>query len=106
MHLRRIAIAAAFVAGLAALPLAPAKAQYYPFPYACNPSLVIVPFCIASGIWSGIGEVATALVTAPYNFPYYSYPSLGGYVRPPEVYSPAGVNGSPYAFYDARAIIR
>ncbi|HEV8679230.1 MAG TPA: hypothetical protein VGQ90_07630 [Stellaceae bacterium] len=108
MHLRRIALSVAFAAGLAALPLAPAKAQYtyYSFPYACNPSLVIVPFCIASGIFSGIGVVATALVTAPYNFPHYSYPSLGGHVPPPAVYLPAGTNGSPYAFYDARAIIR
>ena len=106
MHLRRIALSAALVTGLAALSPAPAKAQYYPFPYACNPSLVIVPFCIASGIFAGIGGVATALVTAPYNFPNYIYPSLGGYVPPPAVYLPAGTNGSPYAFYDARAIIR
>jgi len=107
MHLRRIAISAVFAAVLAALPLSPAKAQYYPFPYACNPSLVIVPFCIASGIFAGIGGVATALVTGPYTFPYYAYPYLGQpNIPPPAVYYPAGTYGSPYAFYDARALMR
>jgi hypothetical protein len=106
MHLHRIAISAVFAAGLAALSLSPAKAQYYPFPYACNPSLVIVPFCIAGNIFTGIGEVATALVTSPYTFPNYSYPYLGQpNIPPPAVYFPAGTNGSPYAFYDARGLV-
>ena len=43
MQIRRITISLAFAAGLAALPLSPAKAQYYPLLAAS----LFWPFCVA-----------------------------------------------------------
>ena len=59
MRIRRIAVSAAFAIGLAALPLAPAKAQYYP---PCSPFPLFWPFCVAGAI---VGTAAT-IVTAPF----------------------------------------
>jgi hypothetical protein len=90
MHLRRIAVSAALAAGLAALPLATAKAQYYP--PLCSPFPLSWPFCIAGAI---VGTAAT-IVSAPfvalagppyyngyYGRPYYASPPPGSYASPP-----------------------
>ena len=44
MRIRRIAISAAFTAGLATLSISTAKAQYYPPP--CSPFPLSWPFCV------------------------------------------------------------
>ena len=66
MHIQRIAISALFAAGLATLPFASAKAQYY---YPCNPFPLTWPFCIAG---AAVGTAA-AIATAPFGGPYYYY---------------------------------
>src|SRR5260370_11163791 len=55
----RIAVSAAFAAGLAALPVATAKAQYYP---PCSPFPLFWPFCVAG---APVGT-APAIVPAPF----------------------------------------
>ena len=93
MRLSRIAISAAFAAGLAALPLSTAKAQYYSPPSypACSPFPLFWPFC-AAGVVVG---TAAAIVTAPIRAltppPYY------GYYRPP-YYPPPGYYPPPYYY--------
>src|SRR5947208_7248016 len=67
MRFQRIAIAAAFAAGLATLPFSQAKAQYYPYP--CNPFPLFWPFCAAAAIVGGVG----AIVTAPFRGAFYPY---------------------------------
>jgi hypothetical protein len=47
MPIRRIAVSAAFAAGLAALPLATAKGQYDPL---CSPFPLFWPFCLAGAV--------------------------------------------------------
>jgi hypothetical protein len=47
MRIHRIAVSAAFAAGLAAVPLATAKAQYYP---PCSPFPLFWPFCVAGAM--------------------------------------------------------
>jgi hypothetical protein len=77
MRIRRIAMSAAFAAGLAALPISAAKAQYYP---PCSPFPLFWPFCVAGAIVGTAATIVTAPVaalTAPsysYGYPYY-YPS-------------------------------
>ena len=104
MPLQRIAISAFFAAGLAALPLSAAKADYQPVPYPCNNGILSLPFCLASGA----ANVAMSIAALPlrviggapyfYEYPFFDAPQP----RPPVFYFPAGTNGSPYAFYDAR----
>src|SRR5205085_11299793 len=69
MRFQRIAIAAAVGAGLAALPFSPAKAQYYPYPYPCNPFPLFWPFCAAAAVVGTVG----AVVTAPFRGTFYPY---------------------------------
>ena len=84
MRLRRIAISAAFTAGLAALPLSAAKAQYYaPYYPACSPFPLAWPFCIAVVVG------AATIVTAPFWLLAGAPPPYYGYYRPP-YYPPPG----------------
>src|SRR6266849_6478094 len=80
MRIRRIAVLAAFTACLAALPLATAKAQYYP---PCSPFPLFWPFCVAGAVVGTAATIATAPVRAltgpPYYYGYYGYPD---YYRP------------------------
>jgi hypothetical protein len=59
MRFRQIVVSTAFAAGLAALPVATAKAQYYP---PCSPFPLFWPFCVAGAI---VGTAAT-IVAAPF----------------------------------------
>src|SRR5262245_22796431 len=86
MSFRRIAVSVAFAAGLAALPLATAKAQYYYPP--CSPFPLFWPICVAGAI---VGTAATvvatpfvALTAPPYYYGYYGRP----YYAPPPYYPP------------------
>jgi len=95
MPLSRIAISAVFAAGLAALPLSAARAQYYGNPW-CNPFPLSWPFCVA-GVAVG---TAAMIVSAPFRAfgaPYYYYPyppssayPVSNYQHPPYYY------GAPY----------
>jgi hypothetical protein len=95
MRIRRIAVSAAFAAGLAALPPATAKAQYYPPQYypPCSPFPLFWPFCVAGAI---VGTAATivaapfvALTAPPYYYGYYGRPYYApGYYGPPYYYGP------------------
>jgi hypothetical protein len=81
MHIRRIAISAAFAAGLAALPLGAAKAQYYP---PCSPFPLSWPFCVVGAVVGTAATIATApfraLTPPPYYYGYpYSYRPAYGY---------------------------
>jgi len=74
MRIRRIAVSAALTAVLVALPLATAKAQYYP---PCSPFPLFWPFCLAGAV---LGTAAT-FVAAPFvalTVPPYYYGLLGG----------------------------
>ena len=71
MLLLRIAISALFAAGLAALPLSAAKAQYYGPP--CNPFPLTWPFCIAGAVVGTAATIATAPFYAVAGAPYYYY---------------------------------
>jgi len=95
MHFRQIAVATAFAAGLAAVPVATAKAQYYYPP--CSPFPLFWPFCIAGAI---VGTAATivsapfvALTAPPYYYGYYPRPYYG-----PPSYSPPGYSPQPYNY--------
>jgi hypothetical protein len=83
MPIPRIAISAVFAAGLAALPLSAAKAQYYGPP--CTPFPLTWPFCVVGAV---VGTAA-AVVSAPFR-PYYYYgsPAAGYYAPPPPPYYP------------------
>ena len=99
MRIRRTIISAAFAAGLAALPLSTAEAQYYYPP--CSPFPLAWPFCVAGAV---VGTAA-AIVTLPFRAlagpPYY-----GGYYGPPYYpppYSaPPGYYGPPPNYYGTR----
>jgi hypothetical protein len=74
----RTAIAALFAAGLAALPISAAKAQYY-----CDPNPLAWPFCIAGAAIGTAASIATAplyvLGGRPYYYNYgYPYPYYYG----------------------------
>ena len=68
--IQRTAISALFAAGLAALPLGPANAQYYP---PCNPFPLSWPFCIAGAAVGTAATIATAPFYAVAGEPYYYY---------------------------------
>jgi len=77
---------AVFAAGLAALPLTPAKAQYYGPP--CTPFPLTWPICVAGAV---VGTAA-AVVSAPFRaaaYPYYGY-------YPPRYYAPPPYYPPPY----------
>jgi hypothetical protein len=89
MPLPRIALTAAFAAGLAALPLAKAEAQLYP---PCSPFPLTWPFCAV--------EAAAAIVTAPFRALaprpyYYGYAYYGRPYYPP-AYPPPPYAAPPY----------
>ena len=70
MRFSQIVVSTAFAAGLAAVPVATAKAQYYYPP--CSPFPLFWPFCAAGAI---VGTAATivaapfvALTAPPYNY--------------------------------------
>jgi len=94
MRIRRIAVSAALTAVLVALPLATAKAQYYP---PCSPFPLFWPFCLAGAV---LGTAATivaapfvALTAPPYYYGYYGRP----YYPPPPYYAP-GYYAPPYSY--------
>ena len=94
MRIRRIAVSAALAAVLASVPLATAKAQYYP---PCSPFPLFWPFCVAGAI---VGTAATivaapfvALTAPPYYYGYYGRP----YYPPPPYYAP-GYYAPPYSY--------
>jgi len=70
---RRIALTGLIAAAALALPLAPAKAQYY-----CSSFPLSWPFCVAGAAVNTAGAIATA----PFRYPYYYYGS-------PYYYAPA-----------------
>ena len=70
MDRKRIAIAALFAAGVAAMSLSAAKAQYYP----CNPFPLTWPFCAAGAVVGTAAAIATAPFRAVAGAPYYYYP--------------------------------
>jgi hypothetical protein len=80
MRIRRIAISAAFAAGLATLPLSTAEAQYYP---PCPPFPLFWPFCVAGAV---VGTAAI-IVTAPLRV-LAGAPPFGYYPPPPYYYPP------------------
>ena len=93
MHLRRIAVSAALAAGLALLPLATAKAQYY-YPPPCSPFPLFWPFCIAGAVVGTAAAIVTAPFRAfapPYYYGYYGRP----YYPPPPNYYPPGSFAPP-----------
>jgi len=97
MGIHRLVVSTAFAAGLAVVPAATAKAQYYYPP--CSPFPLFWPFCVAGAI---VGTAATIVaapfvaLTAPpiyygdYPRPYYGPPSYysPGYSPPPYNYGP------------------
>jgi hypothetical protein len=94
MPLRRITDSAAFAAGLAALPLATARAQYYP---PCSPFPLFWPFCVAGAVVGTAATIVTApfvaLTAPPYYYGYYGRP----YYAPPPYYAP-GYYAPPYYY--------
>jgi hypothetical protein len=76
MRIHRIAISAAFIVGLAAVPLSTAKAQYYA---PCPPFPLAWPFCIAGAAVGAAATIVTAPIRAltapPYYYPYYYRPA-------------------------------
>ena len=94
MRIRQITISAAFAAGLAALPLSTAKAQYYYPP--CSPFPLFWPFCVVGAVVGTAAIIVTAPVRAltgapPYYYGYYGQP----YYPPPGYYAP-GYYAAPY----------
>jgi hypothetical protein len=89
MRIRRITISAAFAAGLAALPLSTAKAQYYYPP--CSPFPLFWPFCVAGAVVGTAAIIVTAPVRALTGAPPYYY----GYYGQP-YYPPPGYHAAPY----------
>ena len=71
MPIQRLAISTVFALGIAALPLSPAKAQYYYPP--CNPFPLSWPFCIAGAAVGTAAAIATAPFQAAAWGPYYYY---------------------------------
>jgi hypothetical protein len=85
MLIQRIVISALFAAGLAALPLSPAKAQYYGPP--CSPFPLTWPFCIAGAAVGTAATIATAPFRAVAGGPYYYGYGYGYYpYYPPRYY--------------------
>lgn len=97
MLLQRIAVFALVAAGLAALPFAPAKAQYYGPP--CTPFPLTWPFCVAGAVVGTAAMIATAPFRAVAGGPYYYGYGYGyGYAPPPPYYPPRYYGGRPYYY--------
>src|SRR5215472_2877119 len=99
----RIGMAALFAAGLGALPLSAAKAQY------CSSFPLSWPFCIAGAAVNAAATIATAPFYALSGRPYYYYNGSPYYYYNggPYYYYNGGpyyyYNGRPYYYYGARA---
>jgi hypothetical protein len=98
MRIRQITIWVGLAAGLGALPLWTAKAQYHP---PCSPFPLERPFCVSGAIIGTAAMIVTApirvLTGAPpfyygayYGRPYYPPPLYyaPGYYTPPNYYGP------------------
>ena len=96
MHLKRIAIPAILVAGLAALPLSAANAQYYP---PCHPFPLFWPFCAAAAVVGTAGMIITAPLRAVTEAPYYYGPPPARYNPPPPRYYPQPPAYYPQPYY-------
>ena len=103
MRLRRIPISVAFAAGLAAVPVTTANAQYYYPP--CSPFPLFWPFCVVGAVVGTAATIVTAPVVAltapppPYYYgAYYGRP----YYPPPRYYAPGyyapGYYAPPYYY--------
>jgi hypothetical protein len=90
MRIRRRALSVAFVAGLAALPVSAARAQYYDPYYPPCAFPLAWPFCVAGAVVGTAATIATAPFWALAGVPPY------GYYGPP--YAP-GYYPLPYATY-------
>jgi hypothetical protein len=77
---RRITISVAFAAGLAALPLSAAKAQYYP---PCSPFPLAWPFCVAGAVVATAVTIATAPILALTRSPPFLFYGPPFYPPPP-----------------------
>lgn len=94
MRIRRIAVSGVFAAGLVALPLATAEAQYYYPPYplyppACSPFPLFWPFCVVGALIGLVAAPFVALTAPPYYYGYYGYGYYGRpYYPPPRYYAP------------------
>jgi len=94
MRIRQLATSAAFAAGLTALTLSSANAQYYP---PCSPFPLFWPFCVAGAVVGTAATIVTAPIRAltppPYYYarPYYAPPP------PPPYYAP-GYGAPPYYY--------
>jgi hypothetical protein len=96
MRIRRITISVAFAAGLAALPLSTAEAQYYP---PCSPFPLFWPFCAVGVVVGTAAMIVTAPVRALTGAPPYYYGGYYGppYYPPPAYYGP-GYSAPPYYY--------
>jgi hypothetical protein len=97
MRIRRIALSVAFAAGLAALPVSAARAQYYdPYYGSCSFPLAW-PFCVAGAVVGTAATIATAPFWALAGVPPYGYYAPPYYPAPAPAYYPS--YPSPYATY-------
>ena len=85
MRVRRILLSVAFAAAMAAVPLSPASAQYYP---PCSPFPLSWPFCAAGAVVYGAATIVTAPFRAIAGQPYYGY--YGRPYYPPPGYAAPG----------------
>lgn len=96
MRIRRLAISAAFAAGLASLPISAASAQYYA---PCSPFPLAWPFCAVGAIVGTAETIATAPFWALSGAPYYGYYPPPYYPAPsyyaPAYYPPPAVTYAP-----------
>lgn len=92
MRIPQIAMSAVFAAGLAALPLSAAKAQYYP---PCHPFPLFWPFCVAEAVVGTAAMVVTAPFRAVAPPPYYYVPPPPMPHYPPPAYHPQGYSHVP-----------
>jgi hypothetical protein len=93
MPIRQMAIAAAFAAGLAAVQVSAAQAQYYP---PCSPFPLFWPFCAAGTVIGAAATIVTAPFSAltgtpPYYYGYYGIP----YLPPPAYNAPYYPSAAP-----------
>jgi hypothetical protein len=91
MRIDRMLISAAFAAGIAAVPLANAKAQYYAPPCA---SPLAFPFC-AAGVVVG---TAVNVATSPFWVLSGAPPPFAYRPPPPAYYPPPGYYPPPYYY--------
>lgn len=99
MRIHRMALSVAFAAGLAALPVSAARAQYYDPYYAPCAFPLAWPFCVASAVVGTAATIATAPFWAlagvpPYGYyapPYYPAPAAAYYPPPYVTYAPPPV---------------